>query len=255
MHTFVIAEAGSIWRFGSAPSVQMLDAVSIAKECGADAIKFQWVSDPRKMEQRRNVPRGSYDILAWPIMWLPHVAEAANELNIELMCTVFLPEDVKVMDPYVKQWKVASLENQDEELLEAMQRTDKEIIASHGATDSTKLNRRMESKSLHCTASYPATLDSLNLLAIETEGFDGYSDHSCNVLTGAIAVVCGAKILEVHFKFSNTPKDNPDFNHSLYPWQLTEYISNIRQTELMLGDGVKKIMPCEEWALKHKVKS
>lgn len=254
MHTFVIAEAGSTWRFGSAPSVQMLDAVSIAKECGADAVKFQWVSDPRKMEQRRNVPRGSYDILAWPIMWLPHVAEAANELNIELMCTVFLPEDVKVMDPYVKRWKVASLESGDNKLVTRILKTRKPIIVSWGcSSDPGDRYANEDISNLHCTASYPANLESLNLKAIQWNYYDGYSDHSCNVLTGAIAVACGAKIIEVHFKLPDTPNSNPDFNHSLYPWQLTKYINNIREAELMLGDGIKKVQPCEEWALKHKV--
>lgn len=251
MHTFVIAEIGSAWRFGSAPSVQMIDAVSIAKECRADAIKFQWVSDPRKMEQRRNVPVGSYDIIAWPILWLPHVAEAAEELGIELICTAFLPEDVETLNPYVKRWKVASLERSNLELLQAMERTGKQMIVSCGASNA---KRGMHSN-LHCTSSYPAPLNQLNLLCIERYGYDGYSDHSCNTLTGALAVACGAKVVEVHFKFSNTPKDNPDFNHSLYPWQLTEYIGFIRQAELMLGDGIKRVMPCEEWALQHKVRS
>lgn len=249
--TMIIAEIGSAWRFGSAPSVQMLDAVSIAKECGADAIKFQWVSNPRKMEQRRKVPVGSYDILAWPIMFFPPVSEAAEELGIELMCTVFLPEDVKAMDPYVKRWKVASLERNNSELIRAMEDTGKPIIISCGASDA----KRGPHANLHCTVSYPAPLEQLNLSVIERYGYEGYSDHSCNVLTGALAVACGAKIIEAHFKFSNTPEDNTDFNHSLYPWQLTEYIANIRQAERMLGDGIKKIMPCEEWALQHKVRS
>lgn len=252
MHTFVIAEAGSTWRFGSAPSVQMLDAVSIAKECGADAIKFQWTSDPKKMEQRRNVPVGSYDILAWPIMWLPHVAEAADELGIELICTAFLPEDVEILNPYVKRWKVASLENQNEPLKNAMRQTGKPILVSLGATGVLS-GDWYGCETLHCTAAYPAPSDSLNLSAIRSFAYTGYSDHSCNRITGALAVACGAKIIEVHFKFSDTPKDNPDFNHSLYPWELKEYIENIRQAERMLGDGIKKVEKCEEWALKHKV--
>ena len=254
MHTFVIAEIGSAWRFGSCPSVQMLDAVSIAKECGADAIKFQYCSNPHKMEKRRNVPSGSYDILEWPILWIPPVAEAAYELGIELMCTVFLQEDVETLNHYVKRWKVASLECGDNFLLREMHRTGKPIIVSYGA-DSGEATKLLASSNLHCTASYPASADSLNLKVLKGSTYDGYSDHSCNVLTGAIAVACGARILEVHFKFSNTPKDNQDFNHSLYPWQLTEYISNIRQAELMLGDGIKKVEKCEEWALQHKVKS
>ena len=253
MHTFVIAEIGSAWMFGPSPSVKMLDAVSIAKECGADAIKFQWVSNPRKMEQRRHVPSGSYDILAWPILWLHPVAELADELGIELMCTVFLKEDVETLNPYVKRWKVASLECEDEELLDALEDTGKSIIISSGAMTFAMIPPLVKSSILHCTAAYPAPIDQLNLKAIRLAG--GYSDHSCNVLTGAIAVACGAYIVEVHFQLFNTPKDNPDFNHSLYPQQLTEYISNIRQAEHMLGDGIKKVEKCEEWALKHKVRS
>lgn len=253
MHTFVIAEIGSAWRFGSTPSVQMLDAVSIAKECGADAIKFQLVSDPRKMEQRRNVPVGSYDILAWPIAWLHPVAEAAEELGIELMCTVFLHEDVETLNPYVKRWKVASLECEDEELLDAIEATGKPVIISSGAMGFNMIPPLLNASMLHCTAAYPAPLDQLNLRAVKCHS--GYSDHSCNVLTGAIAVACGAKIVEAHFRLFDTPIDNPDYGHSLTPSQLKTYIENIRQTELMLGDGVKKIEKCEEWALQHKVRS
>ena len=167
MHTFVIAEIGSAWRFSSTPSVKMLDAVSIAKECGADAIKFQWVSDPRKMEQRRNVSVGSYDILAWPILWLPPVAEAADELGIELMCTTFLPEDVETLNPYVKRWKVASLECEDEELLDAIEATGKPVIISSGAMGFNMIPPLLNASMLHCTAAYPAPLEQLNLKAVK----------------------------------------------------------------------------------------
>lgn len=251
MHTFVIAEIGSAWRFGSCPSVQMLDAVSIAKECGADAIKFQYCSNPRKMEKRRNVPSGSYDILEWPILWIPPVAEAAYELGIELMCTVFLQEDVETLNHYVKRWKVASLERNNSELIRAMEDTGKPIIISCGASDA----KRGPHANLHCTVSYPAPIDQLNLSVIEKYGYEGYSDHSCNVLTGSIAVACGAKIIEVHVRHNRTPKVNPDYGHSLTMKQFGQYVSAIRMTERMLGDGIKKIMPCEEWALQHKVKS
>lgn len=256
MRTFVIAEIGSAWQWKYAgTTVEARQAIAIAKACGADAIKFQWVSNPRKMEHQRRVKEGLYDILAWGQSKLGYIARECSENGIEFMCTVFLPEDVKILDPYVKRWKVASLENQYDDLLSAMQNTGKEIISSHGASSSTRWNRRMESRSLHCTAAYPAPLDALNLLAIETENYDGYSDHSRNELTGALAVACGAKIVEVHFKLFDTPIDNPDYGHSLTSSQLRQYITNIRQAELMLGDGIKKVEKCEEWALKHKVKA
>jgi sialic acid synthase SpsE len=206
------------------------------------------------MEQRRDVPEGSYEILAWPFDWVIDIACYARNANVEFMCTVFLPGDVATMNPYVERWKVASLENNYDEMIREMILTKKEVIASHGATGTGIGAAHWSHYALHCTAAYPAPLNELNLRAIQC-GYEGYSDHSRNVLTGAIAVACGAEIVEVHFKLHDTPTGNPDSGHSLWPEQLAAYIDNIRMAELMLGDGVKKIMPCEEWALKHKVKA
>lgn len=254
MHTFVIAEIGSAWQWPFAgTTTEAREAIAIAKSCGADAIKFQWTSNPREMEQRRRVKKGSYDILAWGKDKLEFIARECQESCIEFMCTVFLPCDVEILNPYVKRWKVASLENQCEPLKNAMRHTRKPILVSLGATRVLS-GDWYGCETLHCTSAYPAALDSLNLSAIRSFAYTGYSDHSCNTLTGALAVACGAKIVEVHFKLFHTPIDNPDYNHSLYQPELRQYIENIRQAELMLGDGVKKIEKCEEWALKHKVK-
>jgi sialic acid synthase SpsE len=206
------------------------------------------------MEQRRNVPKGSYDILAWPAAWIGLIREYTESVGIEFLCTVFLPCDVAVLNEHVKRWKVASLESSCDELVNAMIVTKKDVIASYGATDDLQLTGWLHS-ALHCTLAYPASPESLNLRAIYRNGFDGYSDHSCDVLTGALAVACGAEIIEVHFKLPSTPNGNPDFPHSHFPDGLKQYIQNIRKAEQMLGDGQKKIEPCEEWALKHKVKA
>lgn len=257
MHTTIIAEIGSAWRFGYDHLMNAYKAIDIAKECGAEVIKFQWCSDPRTMEQRRNVPEGSYDILAWPAEWIERIHRYAESVGIEFLCTVFLPVDVATMNPYVNRWKVASLEAGDDELLAAMDGTGKPVIVSQGAIEATSLTRKklFFRTTLHCTLAYPAAPDQLNLSAIRVGCYDGYSDHSCNVVTGALAVACGAGIIEAHFRLDHTPADNPDFGHSLYPKLFWEYIVNIRQAELMLGDGIKKVEPSEQWALKHKVKA
>lgn len=257
MKTLVIAEIGSAWRFGEDHLQNAYRAINMAKHCNADIIKFQWVSDPRAMEKRRNVPEGSYDILAWSKLWIAMLHEKCESVGIEFLATVFLPSDVEILNPYAKRWKIASLEAGDDELLAVMDRTGKPVIVSQGAMDATSPTRKklFFRTTLHCTLAYPASSDQLNLSAIRVGCYDGYSDHSRNVLTGAIAVACGAEIVEVHFKLHDTPADNPDYGHSLRSEQLGNYIENIRQAELMLGDGVKKIEPCERWALKHKVKT
>lgn len=258
MSVLVIAEIGSAWRFGwelrGDHILNAKHAIDLAKDCGADCIKFQWCSDPRMMERRRNVPEGSYDILAWPQEWIPELAAHAKEIGIEWMCTVFLPEDVAVLNPFVKRWKVASLECKDHDLLRTMHKTLKPLIVSYGADDG-ETTRMLETHNLHCTAAYPASIETLNLNVLRGSAYDGYSDHSCDELTGALAVACGAEIIEVHFRLDDTPEDNPDYMHSHPPIGLRRYIANIRKAEVMLGDGIKKIMPCEEWALKHKVKA
>lgn len=256
MHTFVIAEIGSAWRFGDGQTQieNARAAIRAAHASGADAIKFQWTSDHRRMEKRRSVPNGSYEILAWPEEWIEHFAAYCKPHNLEFMCTVFLRCDVLVLNSYVKRWKVASLECEDEKLLDAIEASGKPVIISSGAMGFAMIPPLLNASMLHCTAAYPAPLDQLNLNVIKTQVYDGYSDHSCNELTGAIAVACGSSMVEVHFRLYDTPPANPDYVHSHTPEKLMEYISNIRKAELMLGDGIKRVLPCEEWSLKHKVK-
>lgn len=255
--TFIIAEVGSAWvweEFNDATIKRGIEAIEIAASCGADMLKMQWTSSSARMAVRRSVGDPSvYARLQWPREWMPIFANEAENKKIEFGATCFLPEDVETLNPYVKRWKVASLECENDALINAMEATGKPVIISSGAMGFNLVPALLGASILHCTAAYPAPLEQLNLRAIKS--CSGYSDHSRNKLTGAIAVACGAKIVEVHFKLFHTPIDNPDYNHSLYEPELRQYIANIRQAELMLGDGTKKVEKCEEWALKHKVRS
>lgn len=256
MRTFIIGEIGSAWRMAFEPMnsdyCMMALSVKTAKDAGCDAIKFQWCSAPRLMEQRRNVPAGTYDILNWSEQYIRYISEECINNGIEFMCSVYLQNDVDILNPHVKRWKVASLENRANDLYLAMEATGKPIIVSHGAT-ALQDEPWGWKNALHCSVAYPADLDQLNLNAIRTMNYSGYSDHSCHELTGALAVACGARIVEVHFRLDDTPEDNPDYTHSLSPDRLKRYVENIRLAEKMLGDGKKMVMPNEEWARKHKV--
>lgn len=263
MKTFIIAEAGSTWRIGKS-SLHLAKAkkcIRIAKQCQADAVKFQWCSDPRTMERRRHVPKGSYDILCWPEQWLRELASECEQAGIEFMCTAFLPDDVRIIEPFVQRFKIASLEAFDFIFIDTCADYGKPLIISTGAMDYTQFRELLahplgweRARYLLCTAGYPTPLSQLNLAAIGGfESLRGLSDHSCDVLTGALAVACGAEIVEVHFRLDETRKDNPDFAHSLSPTDLKTYIANIRKAELMLGDGVKKVEACETEMLKHRV--
>jgi sialic acid synthase SpsE len=62
---------------------------------------------------------------------------------------------------------------------------------------------------------------------------------------GSVAVALGAKVIEKHFTLDQSMK-GPDHKASLNPEQLIEYVSNIRNTELALGDDKKKISTVEK---------
>jgi len=97
---------------------------------------------------------------------------------------------------------------------------------------------------LHCTSNYPAQFNEVNLLAMKSLQAHfgctvGYSDHTIGSHVATCAVTMGAKILEKHFTFDkNAP--GPDHVMSASPEELADYIKAVRNTECLLGDGIKK---------------
>jgi sialic acid synthase SpsE len=260
MSVFIIAEVGSAWVFTDDWKKNYnhaLRAISIAADAGCSACKFQWTSDPVRMAERRHVERSTYWRLSWPQVWHQAFATECTKSGIEYMCTAYLEADVVAIAPHVQRFKIASLEMNDFGLQTAMVNYGKPVYVSTGChVELPPLFMKYNVHLLHAVSAYPAPLMELNLAAIDGHRggqYEGFSDHSANVLTGAVAVAAGATILEVHFRLRNTPPANPDFAHSHPPDQLREYAQNVRAAELMLGDGVKRIQPSEEPLLKHRV--
>ncbi|MCB0742535.1 MAG: N-acetylneuraminate synthase [Ignavibacteriae bacterium] len=96
---------------------------------------------------------------------------------------------------------------------------------------------------LHCTSSYPAPAESVNLNAMDTlkNAFNlntGYSDHTLGITASIAAVAKGASIIEKHFTLDKNMK-RPDHKASLNPNELNEMVNAIREVSKMLGDGRK----------------
>ena len=268
MNTYLIAEMGSSWLFGRTIDGQRkhgIELIQAAATCGAKAVKTQWTSDHRKMERRRKVAEGSYTGLQWPIEWHQGFAGEAHRLGMEYIVTVFLPCDVKAVYPHVDRFKVASLEFRSASLRKALAKQSKPVIYSTGVCASHDISESIMSSAykindhlLYCTASYPCPAEEMNLAAMRVYGFansyDGLSDHSRHVVTGAFAVMRGATIVEAHIRLNETPRTNPDYGHSLAPWEFAIYADNILLAETMLGDGNKKIEKGERALMKHRVR-
>ena len=74
---------------------------------------------------------------------------------------------------------------------------------------------------------------------------DGYSDHTANVWTGAVAVGCGAQIIEVHVRAYDTDPANPDYATALDPDEFRFYAQGVRTAERLIAD-----VPVDESAMR-----
>jgi N,N'-diacetyllegionaminate synthase len=98
---------------------------------------------------------------------------------------------------------------------------------------------------LHCTTEYPTPMGEVNLRAMQSmqTAFGvkvGYSDHTPGIEVSIAAVAMGAIIIEKHFTLDrNLP--GPDHQASLEPKELAAMVSAIRNIEVALGDGIKRL--------------
>ena len=256
--TYVIAEAGAC---GDGDLAKMLEQVDACAEAGVDAVKFQWTSDATEMAHRRG--RAAVDgyaaiykrYLQWPTEWHDHLYARCQELDRDYLCSVYLPQDVEVVSPCVRHFKVSSFETQDHalinEVLDEIDDTmtqypmdvngdDRWMLLSLGMVTDLECDMlRMRYapiscvKLLHCISAYPTPFDAMCLSAINDRDLDGFSDHTAPELTmtGGLAVAAGATIIEAHMRLDTTDERNPDAPHAMTPTQLTDYVQRIRMVE------------------------
>jgi N,N'-diacetyllegionaminate synthase len=102
---------------------------------------------------------------------------------------------------------------------------------------------------LHCTTEYPTPMNEVNLRAMQSihVAFGvavGYSDHTQGIEVAIAAVAMGATVIEKHFTLDrNLP--GPDHAASLEPVEFKVMVTAIRNIEVALGDGIKRLTPSE----------
>jgi N,N'-diacetyllegionaminate synthase len=102
---------------------------------------------------------------------------------------------------------------------------------------------------LHCTSSYPASYDEVNLKAIQTlrdhfKTVVGYSDHTEGIEVAVAAVALGAEIIEKHLTLDRG-LPGPDHKASIEPGQFRMMTEAIRNVEKALGAGEKLLQSSE----------
>ncbi len=267
-HVTIIAEAG-VNHNGSLELAQKL--VDAAKNAGADIVKFQTanlnslVSSSAQMAEYQKQNIGSTETQKEMLSKLLlsqddflKLYDYCQTVGIEFLSTPFDIESINFLKPLVRLWKVPSGEITNYPYLVEIAKTHKPVIMSTGMADLNEIRcaleilRQFESGEislLHCTTQYPASLIDVNLRAMQTLSSQfgcevGYSDHTEGIEIPVAAVALGAKVIEKHLTLDRTMQ-GPDHKASLEPHEMKEMVANIRNVELALGDGEKKVQASE----------
>lgn len=265
---FIIAEAGVNHNGEMVLAHRLIDA---AKSAGADAVKFQaFVTEelvtaraPKADYQKATTGSGGeqYQMLKALELSAKQQREIKNhcdEAGIVYLCTPYdYPSADLLHKLNVPAFKIASTDTTNIPFLSYLAQFQRPVILSTGLSSLAEVEAAVDSLAdikgsvalLHCTSEYPAPPEQANLRAMQTlsRSFGmpaGFSDHTAGIGLSPMAVAAGACLLEKHFTLDrNLP--GPDHRASVEPSELAELVRLVRLTEMAMGDGIKRQMPCE----------
>jgi len=261
---FIIAEAG-VNHNGDIELARKL--IDVAKEAGADAVKFQTFS--ADAIALKDAPKSSYHIETTGIeqSWYDLLksqeltreehkilSDYCKKRGIMFLSTPYDKDSADLLTELdIPAFKIASTDLNNIPFLRYVARKGLPIILSTGMSTLKEVRESVDAIKgegnnnlilLHCTANYPARLKDINLRAMATlknefQVVVGYSDHSVGYFMPIAAVVAGASVFEKHFTLDKS-LPGPDHRSSLDPRELATLIKDIRTTEIIMGTWEKK---------------
>jgi N-acetylneuraminate synthase/sialic acid synthase len=266
---YVIAEIGHNHQ-GDLEKAKAL--IRAAKECGVDAVKFQ------KRENRVLFTRAFYDapydnensfgatygehreaLELDKAAWF-ELSRYAREEGVAFVAAAFDEPSADFLGELdVDAFKFASGDLLNVPFLRYVAAFGKPMFLSTGGGTIEDIDRAVEAIAplnsrlcvLHCTASYPAEVEDLNLSVITQlrERYPGYviglSDHHNGIAMAPVAYMLGARAFEKHFTLNHAWKGT-DHAYSLMPDGMRRFVRDLRRVPVALGDGVKRRLPSEE---------
>jgi N-acetylneuraminate synthase len=268
---YIIAEIG-INHNGSLDIAKRLIDEAVAAGC--DAVKFQKrtpeLCTPKdQWHLERDTPWGRMTYINYrKIIELGFDDYAAidahcREKGIDWFVSCWDEESVDFMeqfDPGI--YKFASASLTDHALIAKVKRTGKPFILSTGMSTMDQIRAAVDSFGTdnlliaHSTSAYPCAPQELNLKMIGTLGGlypdtpIGYSGHETGLATTVAAVAMGACFVERHFTLDRAMWGS-DQAASVEPQGMQKLVRDIRDVELSMGDGIKRVYDSELGAMKR----
>src|SRR3989338_10202079 len=224
-----------------------LTLIHKAKECGADAVKFQtYTADTLTINANNKYFRIKhpqwggqtlyqlYQKAYTPWNWFKKLKKEADTIGIAFFSSAFDTTSVDFLEEIgVFCHKIASFELVDLPLIEYAAKTRKPLIMSTGmatlkeikeAVSAAKRAGSRQITLLKCVSSYPARPEEMNLKTIpdlraKMKVSVGLSDHTLGIAASVTAVALGATFIEKHFTLSRKIH-TPDSFFSLEPSEI-----------------------------------
>jgi N-acetylneuraminate synthase len=268
---YIIAEIG-INHNGSVDVTKKL--IDAAVKAGCNAVKFQKrtpeICVPRdQWDKERDTPWGRMTYIAYKHKIEFGEAEYRDidtyckQKGIDWFASCWDEPSVDFMEQFNPvMYKMASASLTDLPLLDKVRSTGRPIMISTGMStmdEITAVVKHIGTDNLmiaHSTSAYPCEPGELNLKMVTTlrEMYPtcpiGYSGHETGLSTTEAAVAIGANFVERHFTLDRAMWGT-DHAASVEPEGMNRLVRNIRDIELALGDGVKKVYDSEKEPIKR----
>ena len=264
---YIVAELANNWDGEKDRARKLID---LAKDCGADAVKFQSFNVDKLLSKRGcellDPDRGlslhkAIAASSLPPEWHRELFDYAKEKGLQCFSAPYDEESVDLLvELDVPAIKIGSGEIDWFNRLKYIAKKGKPILMATGTSTFAEIGAALgimrsvghdKIVLLQCVTAYPSHFESANIRAMVAmaEFFDvlvGYSDHTSRssiVPLGAVAL--GACVIEKHFTDDHSRK-GPGHSYSMDPTEFTAMVEGIRAMEKALGKPVRKIYSEEE---------
>lgn len=260
---FMVAEIGINHNGNVEIAKKLVDTAGLA---GCDAVKFQKrtvdvVYTPEELAKPRENPFGptNGDLkrgLEFGRDQYGEIDRYCREKNILWYNSCWDEASVDFMEPFNPPcYKIASASLTDDHLLRYHRQFGRPIIISTGMSTLEQIDHAVDVLGtkdliiLHCTSTYPSSVEELNLAAMHTlrERYQvpiGYSGHEVGLATSVAAAALGACMIERHITLDRAMWGS-DQAASIEPQGVWRLVKDVRAIQKALGDGKKCLYPSE----------
>lgn len=259
---YFIAEIGSNFNQDLNTGYKLID---MAKNCGADAVKFQLFSAKKLYPNDKKMFK-IFKSIELNKSFFKKFYNYAKKKNLEVSASTFDLASARFLKKFkVDFHKIASSELTNYSLINYLSKSKIPILLSSGMSDLQDIknavkicekNKNLNIVIMQCGSDYPLKHRDVNLKTLTTFKHNfkyvlGYSDHTTTEIAGITSIGLGATVFEKHITL-NKNSTGPDHFFAMGPDEFKNYIYKINEAHKCLGTSKKDLLKQERLNSRRK---